>query len=218
MTLVGYKTRLLSAGTPTSFTDEPMTLTASSIAEYQITDTNKQVWDRKQRPVVKSGAGGSTVAVDSVDFLFGVVQLQSTIATPVVDGGIFYPTASVAGANSYTLALTKDILDDTDFDSTGWRSKQTGLRDANLSVTRWDKLDRYFFERLYGESASTGATRNEPYHVVAEVQPGGEDLVYRGYYIVETHNNSGDVASLESVDISLQLDGDPEGAFSYRQP
>lgn len=205
----GWRATIRRSGTPTEFTDEPALLVSG--LTYQIADPAKQVWDRETPVVVKdNGVEVDPGDIEFVDYLFGKVTFASgyTPTGPITVSGKYLPMLTVAGANSYTLNQTVDVLDDTDFEhakSTGYRSRVAGLHDVSLTVSRWDDMTKHFFE-----AASNGEA------VVAEVTPGGGTIRFRGFMLVETANRSGDVASLESEEVTLTLDGDGAGkAFSW---
>lgn len=213
--VAGYLATVKRSGTPTAFSSEAMALDGSTVSNrYQISDAVKEIWDRDVVPNFRGGpsSAASTIGEANIvarDYLFGKVTFGTTVPVPVVVDGSFMPMQTIAGANDYTLEMSADILDNTDFDSTGQRSKQIGLLDVSLTVTRWEPvvIDNFFFNALNSQAP-----------LVAEVQPGGaasSGPIARGWFVPETDNRSADVASLESGDISLQLDGDPRSDFNW---
>lgn len=122
--------------------------------------------------------------------LVGTTTLSSTDGTTAFD--------EVPG-NSATLNLAGDVLDDTDFTSTGFRSRVIGLRDWNISVPSWQDGSNTALSTI--RSAWFNRTR-----LTVRYLPDGSKG-FHGEVQVESYNLSGDVGSLESVDISLQADG-----------
>lgn len=115
-------------------------------------------------------------------------------------------TASTAGyaalpGNSASLSINRALLDDTDFQTTGWISRKAGLRDYSLSVTN-----------LYGSTiAALNVIRSAILSGVSldmQYLPNGTKG-FQGRIKVESMGFSGDVAGLESLDLSLQSDGTP---------
>lgn len=206
----GWKATVKRSGTSTTFTDEPASLVSGQT--YQIDDETKQVWDRTA-PIVVNDNGNEVDPenIEHIDYLFGMVTFANdyTPTGGITISGKYLPMQNVAGANSYTLNQTVDVLDDTDFDhakTTGYRSRMAGLHDVSVTVSRWDNLSKDFF---------TAATAGQA--VVVEIVPGLGTRKFRAFMLVETANRSGDVAALESEEVSLILDGDGAGkAFSWQ--
>lgn len=197
------------SGTSTSFTDEAASLVSGQT--YQISDEAKQVWDRSVPVTVKDdGVEVDPTDIAHVDYLFGKVTFAPgySVSGPVTISGSYLPMQTVAGAYSYTLNQTIDVLDDTDFEhakTTGHRSRTYGLHDVSVSLSRWDDLSKDFI---------TTAEAGEA--VVLEIQPGDGNRKFRGFMLVESAGRSGDVSALEEEELSFQLDGDGAGkAFSW---
>lgn len=117
------------------------------------------------------------------------VQVKTTASTAYTE---------LPGSNA-SMTFQGELLDDTTFETSGWRSRVRGLRDYSLSVTA-----------VYGTThAGLGIVRNALIN--------GTDLDFQylpdgikgfqGRVEVETYNLSGDVGGLETVDISLQPRG-----------
>lgn len=205
----GWKALVKRSGTSTAFTDEPAVLVSGQT--YQVSDPAKQVWDRDVPVLVRdNGAPVDPANIERIDYLFGKVTLAAgyTVTGPVTVSGNYLPMQPIAGANAYTLNHTAELLDDTDFEhasTTGHRRRQYGLQDVSASITRWDDLTGHFAEVI-----AQGKV------VVLEVKPGEGTEKFRAFMLVETANRSGDVAALESEELSFQLDGDGVGkAFSW---
>lgn len=218
MTFAGYLTKVRVSGIPTAMSTENLsTFGGSSTAPiYSMDSTLREVWDRKVTPTFRIGSSvGSTIAstaIVDINYVFGRVTLNSTVAGGVLNVvGTYMPMADAAGAHSYTLTQVMDVLDDTDFTSTGFRSKNLGLADVSLSLNTWEPLSTQFREFLV--ASSTSARRDTP--LVAEVNPGGSTLFARGWFVVENDNLSGDVSGLEEASISLQIDGDTKDDFRW---
>jgi hypothetical protein len=210
MGVAAYTATLLRTGTPTAFTDEAFTPTGSTTVanEFQITDTTKNIFDRRSVPSFKEGATGSTISstdVADINYLYGKVSFNSTHAT-VSASGTYMPTVSVAGAHTWNLTQTADILDDTDLDSTGFRSKVVGLREVSLSVQRWDTVDLDFYDEFIRSTVG---------YMVVEVAPTSTGPTCRGFYRVSEDSRSGDVGSLEQADTNFVITGTTQGAFAW---
>jgi len=206
----GWKATVKRSGTSTQFTDEAASLVSGKT--YQIDDETKQVWDREQPVTVKdNGVLVDSSNIEFIDYLFGKVTFTAgyTVTGPVTVSGSYLPMQAVAGANAYNLNHTGDLLDDTDFEGAqangGYRTRLYGLRDVSASITRWDDLSKTFADIIKNRSV-----------VVIEIRPGGGPDVFRAFMVAESANESGDVAALESEEISFQLDGEGVGkAFSW---
>lgn len=109
-------------------------------------------------------------------------------------------TAYVAlPANAASLTLAGDILDDTDFSSTGYRSRILGLRDWSISGT----INYDDSSVVVGTLRSAWLNRTR---LDVRYLPNGTQG-FSGQVQVESLDLSGDVGSLESMDFSCQADG-----------
>lgn len=88
-----------------------------------------------------------------------------------------------------------EMLDDTDFTSTGWRSRVRGLKDYSISLTAFYGSTNAALE-IVKDAVISGATLDFRY------LPNGTNG-FGGQVICETYNLSGDVGGLETVEISM---------------
>lgn len=215
MGVAGYRASVKVTGTPTPSTANGMNLEstgAGGTQVYAIGSTTRDIWDRTVLPAFfANGSSVPSSEITSINYLFGKVTFNSTQAAPVTVDVTYLPRSDIAGAHNYTLNQVAEMLDDTDYSSTGFHSRFPGLEDVNFSVSRWDTNDLEYVHRLMGGSslAQVGVP------VVVQVNPGGSSLYARGYFVVESENRSGDVGGLEGADVSIQLDGSPEAAFRW---
>lgn len=98
------------------------------------------------------------------------------------------------GTNA-TLNLAGDVLDDTDFTSTGYRSRVVGLRDWSIDVTSNYQTTNSAFSTV--RDAWLNRSR-----VDVQYLPDGSNG-YSGTAYVESFSHSGDVGGLETVDITM---------------
>jgi len=104
----------------------------------------------------------------------------------------------IPGTNA-SLSMGGDLLDDTDFLSTGYRSRIIGLRDYTVSVTANYGSTSSAINLL--KTAWLNRTRLDFRYL-----PTGSDG-WSGKCQVESLDISGDVGGLEQVDVSLVADG-----------
>ncbi len=193
--LAAYNASIKKSGTSTSFTDEAMTDLGSNI--YQITDANKQVFDRVGTFTfydngVEIGASG----IDSINYLYGKVVFSAPPVGPITVDGDYVPLSEVAGAREFSLNRTCAVLDDTDTSNTGEHTKKYGLQDVSITLSRFDDLS-YDFPTLIENRTP----------LVIEIAPDANKS-YRGWFIVPTSGLNLDVNSLLDESISFELDGD----------
>lgn len=213
--IASYNTTVLKTGITTSMTSEAMSTNSTLANTYKINTTSRRIWDRDiSFTFFEATSTGGRVAIPSselasVDYLFGKVTFTVSQTTPITVSGSFLPTANVAGANSYTLSQTAEMLDDTDFSNAGWRSRSAGLKDVTLTVSRWDSIDLDYFSLI-----NNGAL------VVAEIRPGGSgsSVAARGFFRVETEARSGDVSALEAAELTFMLDQSTNADFGWGVP
>ena len=70
-------------------------------------------------------------------------------------------------------------------------------------LSRFDDLTLDFFNII-----------NDRTSIAIEIQPGGSGNFLRGWFVLESSSPGGDVASLESEDLTFQLDGNLLANFS----
>lgn len=215
----GYKISLKAPGTPTASTGNYFNLVAGTTKTYQIASTAKRVLARNVSPsAFKESTGGTTIGgsdIASVDYLFGKVTFSSTHTTQIVGTVTHLPLSVVAGANSMTLNCSRELLDDTDFSSTGFRSRAIGIADVSLSISRYDTLDQEWAHRLLSTSVLSTALSTGANELVVEIRPESTGKYAVGFFRLENENLSGDVSGLEGSELSLQLDGDSRADFKW---
>jgi predicted secreted protein len=102
-------------------------------------------------------------------------------------------------SNSATFTFGAELLDDTDFTSTGLRSRIRGLRDFSVNYTS------NYSSTHQSISVIRTALLNGTALDVRYLPNGTKG--FQGQYVVESMNHSGDVGGLETIDITLQADG-----------
>jgi len=210
--IAGYLTTLKVTGTTTTMSSEAMSTNSTVANTYKIDAAAKAIWGRDlsftfyEATTTAGRVAVAASAISSIDYLFGKVTFGSTRAEPVTVSGGYLPATNAAGANTYNMVQSGEMLDDTDFTSTGWRSRVRGLKDVSLTVSRWDSIDLDYYNLI-----DSGAA------VVMEVRPGGtgSSVAARGFYKIESDAHSGDVASLEASELSFMLDGSTADDFSW---
>lgn len=209
MSFAGYKTRVKITGDGTAMTSEAMSTFSTAANTFRIDDKTKEVWDRNASfTFTESGSTISSTDISEISYLFGYVTFNSTKnSTGVAVSGTYLPTSDVSGANDYSLSVNQTLLDETAFatstDPDGYVQRKPGLRDASLTITRFDNVSTDFFEHI----------KNSTKPLVIEINPGGSsDQAIRGFFKVESENRSGSPSDLESADISLSLDDLPTKA------
>jgi hypothetical protein len=208
MSVASYNTVVKLGGVATSMTSQAMVSHSTVANTYKISSTSRQVWDRDTALVFrKSGVLIGSSLVSSVDRLFGTVTFVSPQAGTIRVSGSYIPLADAAGAKSYSLNISRTLLDDTDFTSTGWVSRTPGLLDVSGSMSRWDNLDDDFADLINSGSAA-----------VVEIRPGGTGVSARGWFKFSSENYSGDVAALEQAEVAFEIDGQAEASFSFGTP
>jgi hypothetical protein len=99
-------------------------------------------------------------------------------------------------ANDASFNLGAELLDDTDFTSTGFRSRLPGLKDYSIDATAfWDSTNSAF-------NTLRNALLNET-KLDFQYLPNGVKG-FQGQAYIENFAHSGDVGSLETVDVTLQ--------------
>jgi len=103
-------------------------------------------------------------------------------------------------AHTFSLNIPRTLLDDTDFTSTGWMSRVAGLKDYNLSGSVYDNPSSTAAIKVVRDAILNGTKLDVQY--LSDGTKG-----FHGQVLVESIGHSGDVAGLETFDISLQSAG-----------
>lgn len=209
----GYKALIKVGGTPVPVTDEACAMTSPK--NYIVTDATRRAVERYDSVTVKVDASPVDSSLYFIDYLFGIVILDGSVADGVMTIDYSYvPTVVAAGTNSFSLDLGGDVLDTTQFrESTdpqhGFRTRINGLNDVSASMESIDLTNKTFVNAKLARNAVM---------VEFDFDGTGTDLA-RGWFIVETDNTSLEVAGLVGESISLQLEADDDAmalrSFSF---
>lgn len=124
------------SGTPTSFTDEAVTVLTTN-KKYQITNTAKQVWSPTATITVKAAGVSVDPVADpySINRLTGVVTFDNVSARGTVTiSGTYLPMSTVAKSKSIEYTHGNEVLDDTTFDSNGYDESIPGIRTITATL------------------------------------------------------------------------------------
>ncbi len=196
----GYLAELKLAGTPTVSDGESFTQVAGQV--YKIDDAAKEIWDRSDTVVVYDNAIDHTADVESIDYLFGQITFAAgySVTEPVTaDISHFATIVALGKANAYTLTMTADAIDETDFviaqGNSGTRIFKPGLRTVNCELTGiFDPAESY-------KSDVTGRTE-----LIIEIDPAGDgSSIARGFFKALTTAQSGAVGALEEETVNFAL-------------
>lgn len=209
---VGYQASLKKHGTSTVMSNEAMSLVSGK--RYRIDDPTKEIWDRSVVFTVLDGAADVTSEVESFNYLFGEVVFKATytVVGAITISGSYFPTVQLTRVNSYTLTMTAEVIDTSDFDTVqangGFRTSDPGLRTVEISTTG-----------IYDTTLDLGAELEGRDEIIIEINPDGSgDSIARGFFRVTSEAKSGDVGALEEVTYTFPLnvvDG-PEIPFGWR--
>lgn len=199
--VAGYTASVKIAGTPTNASGEQLSTLGSSV-EFQVNDSAKRLLDFgtsltfQENSCSTSPDTISSTNISSINRLFGIVTFNNQPSSAVeIKTGKYLPVANVAGANSVSVTLNKSLLDDTDFNSSGYVSRVPGLGDASVTLSRWDAVSTEFYDSI--------ANGND---LIMEIRPSSStNSVIRGIFVAESESRSADPASLVGTDITLQL-------------
>ena len=204
----GFKTSVKLSGTPTTLTSAAMSTYSTVANTYQVTNTSYQCFSSTATLTFRdtgSTTAISTANIESINYLFGAVTLSTaltgstTFNGEVTVSGKYIPLTEITGAHQYTLTQAATMLDNTDFSSTGWTSRISGLKTVSLSLTKF-------------EDNSSGTTESTIYDYfidgskfIVEIKPNTTGLKARGWFIVENENRTGGVNDISDRSISFQL-------------
>lgn len=212
----GYLANILKIGTPTEFTTEAMTVVSGKT--FAINDSAKEIWDRDTGVTFKDVAEDVAESdILSVDYLFGRVTFTDSYTVTgaiTADTGNYYPMVAIGTANAYTLTMSANAVDESDFETAqangGYRTFASGLRTVSLELGGiFDSTEA---------SAGDLLTRSE---LIIEVDPAGDgSSIARGFFKTMTAGQGGAVGAIEDETVNFQLtvpqDEKVEFVFNWR--
>jgi len=207
----GYLAELKKVGSTTAFTTEACTLVSGKT--YSIDDAAKEIWDRSVTIVVWDN--GSPVAASDIlsfDYLYGQVTFVSTysVTGPVtLNSGSYFPTVAIGKGNAYTLTMTADAIDTSDFATTqansGNRTFSPGLRTVGLEING-------IFDSTENAKADLTA-RNE---LIVDIDPAGDgSSIARGFFKIVSTEQGGSVGALEEETVTFNLTVPDDAKMAY---
>ena len=199
---VGYQAKFRKSGTSTSFTGESMTVVTGNT--YQIDTDSKQVWNRLSTfTFYEDSVEISSSDISSIDYLFGKVTFSTSKTGSITVDGDYLPTALIAGGYEATMNRTNQLFTSTDQSNAGFETKETGIKDVNITVSRFDDLSGDFVTIL-----------NSGNPIVVEFAP-VSTKVYRGWFILSGKDQTIDVNALIEDTLTFDLSGDDEEGKTF---
>jgi len=125
----------------------------------------------------------------------GLAAFNKVVSVKTTGASVY---TELPGSNA-SLTFQGEMLDDTTYETSGWRSRVRGLRDYNLSVT-------CVYSSTHAGLAIIRAALFSGVDLQFKYLPDGTNG-FGGKVKVESFNMSGDVGGLETVDVALQPTG-----------
>jgi len=189
MALQGYLASIKAQSSATVMTDEATTGVGD--LAYTITDTSKLVIDLNTDLVVED-SGTVTTEAYTVDYLNGVITFAEAVSRTITVTGAYVTLTSVAIANSVSLSLSADMLENTVFGDV-YKTFQSGL------VTGTADLGGFFaVDDIFNEAILAGTYMVLEYYADATHK-------FRFYALATSVNTDSPVAGLITESMSYQL-------------
>ncbi len=197
----GYLAEIKKVGASSTFTAESMTLVTGKT--YQIDDAAKEIWDRGEGTFDILDAASPVAAVDilNVDYLFGRVTFVAgySVTAPVTVTGASFPTAAIGKANTYSMTMTAEAIDETDFTTaqgnSGTKIFKPGLRSVAIELGG-----------IFDSTENAKDDLKNRLEVIIEVDPAGDgSSIARGFFKLVTTGQSGAVGALEEETLNFAL-------------
>jgi len=204
-----YQFDIKRGGTPTAFTGEAFSNTVGD--SFQIDDTSKQIFDRSASfTFFDNGVEIDSAQILSIDYLTGTVTFSSPIVGPVTGDGTFIPVSTQDCITTGSIDMSVELEEDTciETNTNGFKTRVGKLKDVSISLTQFNDLNKEYFDIL-----------NAGEVVLVDIAIGSSDIqTIRGWFLVESSNDSSSVTDLETQEVSLQLDGDTDSSFTWIYP
>jgi len=144
MALQGHKASIKVQSSGVSMTDEPTTGTAN--LSYQITNSARRILDMNTTLLVEDG-GTTTSENYTVDYLNGRIIFATATARVITVTGAYMTPVTVATANTYTVTVNSDALENTPFESSH-RTYQGGLVTGTANLGRYHVSDDLIIDEI----------------------------------------------------------------------
>lgn len=190
MALPGYNVEVLAASSGTTMTTEATS--TSDNTTYQITDSSKRLIDLNTDLIVYDSAVVTTERY-TVDELSGSITFEDSDAGRVITiTGAYLTPATVATADSFSLSITADALENTPF-NTRFKTYQQGLISGNINLGRFHVADSLFInDILDNEYKLIKVNVNDSYSIYA-------------YGLLTSDDTDADVADLIKESMTYQI-------------
>ncbi len=197
----GYLAEIKKVGTATTFTAEAMSLVSGKT--YQIDDSTREIWDRSEATmdILDNAVSVADADILNIDYLFGRVTFVAsyTPTTPITATGKYFPTAAIGKANSYSMTMTAESIDETDFtiaqSNSGTKVFKPGLRSVAVELSG-----------IFDSAENAKVDLQNRTEVIIEVDPAGDgSSIARGFFKLVTTGQSGAVGALEEETLNFAL-------------
>lgn len=203
MPRAGYSGTVKASGVAVVMTGEACTSLGGN--RYQVTNSAKRIVDPNTNLVVLENGIASVLAY-TFDHLFGIVSFPSAPTAPITVTGAYLPVESIAESKGFTVALSRDMLDTTSFDSAGARAKLAGLKDGTIKLDRVSAFDDIDTVTVGLQTVESRFAAGTPY--VVELGLGGTDL-FRAWCLTENLELGSAVDGLVTETVAFQLAPQP---------
>lgn len=197
----GYLAKVLKTGITTAMTGEACSLESTLI--YAIDDAAKQIWDRATAVTVKDDTTTVSAAdIEWIDYLFGRVKFVTgyTVGGAITVSGNYFPTAEIASGKSYSLEMSSDAIDTTDFATAQANSghktfNAKGLKSVSLEISG-----------IFSATEAAAADLVARTELICEVDPAGDgSSIARGFFKYINTSQDGAVGALEGETLRFSL-------------
>ncbi len=197
----GYLAEIMKQGSSTAFTAEAMTLVSGKT--YAIDDDTKEIWDRSEVTMDILDTASSVAAADilNIDYLFGRVTFVAsyTPSGAITATGNYFPVVTIARPNSYTLTMSAEAINESDYASaqanSGHNVFAPGLRTVAFELGG-----------IFDDAEDVAADVIARSELIVQIDPAGDgSSIARGFFKIISTGQSGAVGALEEETIQLQL-------------
>ena len=171
--LAGFKANVYITATPAVVFTNIVLVDAGDHKTFTISDATKRYWDETQTITVQTAPDGSTWTTVTTGFTVqwvgGIIVFAVAVsgATPSCRVSASYmPYSVIARAKSIDISVMTNILDVSDFGTsgaTGWKTKLASVGDATYKLSQW-WIDTFYISMLATRvvvSAYSGANANQ---------------------------------------------------------
>ena len=224
MAQTGYQGKVYIFGSPIAFVDSNVEAVTGKTNTYWSVTPAERILSRSNMVILENNNVALPASdIASINYLTGEITTNAAYAVGNLQlTASRLPMIHVANVKSFTLNCSSTMLDNTTMvgmanSDYGFMNRVEGLQDVSvdLSLTRLDDV-AYPARAMNEAKFRTELSERRPVLIELQTKEVAPYSRIRGFFVVESNNEEGDVDALEMESVTLQLDGEVGASFDWQ--